>query len=330
MPDDQIGRTGHKTKNRRAIRNDLIGIVNRIITVQCLAKNPAQVPARHPESHEHHHNKCPHGLHAHCQRRGGILFICTGIQAKAIEKAIFQIGQYIKHPQTQRNIQIDKIPKTHNHQIQTHENRREFAPKLNTPKAPWNRRKGRTKIGNDIPEDNTQRETKAGPKQRAVHYGNWEKPLSVILLHHSQWHFHQRVVNALVLNPLLSQNNHCEKAAAIKSRNHSHPPEHGHNPHIPRHGNPARQSFKKPPQGFARGQDRPLWQIGFVIGCPLILGRCQIIRHSKIGDQFPDKIRGHSRANQCHSKHDKKLAPTQLERAQEHERDYDNGKNSGD
>ena len=133
-----------------------------------------------------------------------------------------------------------------------------------------------------------------------------------------------------MLYPLLSQNDHQKKAAAIKSRNHGHPPEHGYNPRIPRHGNPARQPFKKPSQRFARGQDRPLWQIRLVISRPLILGRCQIIWHRKIGDQFPDKIRGHSRANQCHSKHDNKLAPAQLEWTQKHEGDHNNGKNSSD
>ena len=117
MPDDQIGRTGYKTKNRRAIRNDLIGIVNRIIAIKCLAKNPAQVPACHPEPHEYHHNKRPHRLRAHRQRPGGILFIGTRFETKAVKKAIFQIGQHIEHPQAQRNIQIDKIPKAHHHQI---------------------------------------------------------------------------------------------------------------------------------------------------------------------------------------------------------------------
>ena len=208
---------------------------------------------RHPQPPQHQHHKRPPTL-PRCRRQSPNELIRLGdAETKAIEQTLFDQRQQKEKPYTESDIEIGKIHKANDREVEADVNRRKTVRDLDGM-VPLDLGKKVKEKTDHIPQDNAKRNSRPRPEDFAVH-DRWQAAGTIIVGDEGLRHFHQRIGQPLALDPLLAQDDHHAEADQIQSPEKAQPPKQRHGPSgeqgAPRSRFANGQPLEKPSHGQA-------------------------------------------------------------------------------
>ncbi len=295
-----------QAQNRCAIREDLLAVVDRITGIKGLQKDVPQVALGHPKPPENQAGQRAETLPGLNRLIGGEgirgLF---ELQTHAVDDVPFHHVNQEEEPDAEEDLQVGEVGKAESVELQRADpQRRRVARELEV--APGRDEgdigDGGEKPGEGFPEEESKRQKGRNPEELAPHQGRPEA-LRIGVPGQFSGYGDQWVHEFLVLDPLLSKDDHHTRRPDQDSRDEAAPPHQRDQPDPPGSLCARRQPLVEHPQGLAVGGHHPGAEMGVIEFGPLVFGGGEVERggddaQEKAGnagarDNRPDNADGH-------------------------------------